>query len=77
MSKKLPKPTPFPAEKLPKKINDLRGVGEGELSRYFPRGRESATIDTAGQRADPLRVKAAQGLGLSKGRRFFRAGPKR
>ena len=77
MSKKLPKPITFPAENLPTKINDLRGVGEGELSRYFPRGRASATADGAGQRTDPLRVKAAQGLGLSKGRQFFQAGPKR
>ena len=73
MKKKTSDPAKFRPENLAKKIDDLRGVGPGELSRYFPVIRRKVGPATA-PGTDPLRAKVAEGLGLSKGRRFFQGG---
>ncbi|RKX31445.1 MAG: hypothetical protein DRP71_13435 [Verrucomicrobia bacterium] len=65
------KPDLFDSGHLVKKIDDLRGVGEGELRRYFPRRKTIRTSRPVPERTDPPRVKATEGLGLSRGRRFF------
>lgn len=74
MKKKTSNPAKFRHENLAKKIDDLRGVGPGELSRYFPVIRRRALGPATAPSTDPLRAKVAEGLGLSKGRRFFQGG---
>lgn len=62
----------FGADHLVKKIDDLRGVEPGELSHYFPRSKTGPQRSISGDRRDPPRIRATEGLGLDQGRRFFK-----
>ena len=61
----------FGADHLIKKIDDLRGVEPGELSRYFPRSKTGPLRGQVADRRDPSRIRAMEGLGIDQGRRFF------
>jgi hypothetical protein len=62
----------FGADHLVKKIDDLRGVEPGELSRHFSRSRMRRARASSAERRDPPRIRAMEGLGLERGRRFFK-----
>ena len=62
----------FGADHLVKKIDDFQGVEPGELSRYFPRSRIRQMRTSSVERRDPPRIRATEGLGLERGRRFFK-----
>lgn len=62
----------FGADHLVKKIDDLRGVEPGELSHYFPRSKADRRSTRVTDQTDPSRIRAMEGLGLDRGRRFFK-----
>jgi len=70
MKNKAPGRTSFGPDHLPLQIDDLPGVDHSELSRHFPKRRRSR-VAASRKKKDPVRSKAVEGLGLSKGRRFF------
>ena len=69
--KKAREETAFGPDHLPLQIDDLPGVERSELSRHFPKRKRSREPEVSSEAGDPVRTRAVEGLGLSKGRRFF------